>query len=137
MSALDSDDEEMDWEEIVPPQKLEASNPETSSSSDPFQITIRAPNQKQSESDARKERSRAEALQRFVRLQAHRLHTIAHLCNGSIRNKWINDPLLHVCLMPHVHSYVLTEVRPAGPTYVPYSVALTDVPLNDYKAQPT
>jgi hypothetical protein len=46
---------------------------------------------------SRKRDAKADALQRLRRLEAHKMHTIALLASFSLRNKWINDQLLHVC----------------------------------------
>ncbi|KAG9004889.1 hypothetical protein FRB94_001982 [Tulasnella sp. JGI-2019a] len=37
--------------------------------------------------------------ERTARLESHKLHTVTLLANASVRNKWINDPLLHARLM--------------------------------------
>ncbi|KAF9814962.1 hypothetical protein IEO21_04812 [Rhodonia placenta] len=44
---------------------------------------------------------RAELIQaeRLARLMCHQIHTVSLLANARIRNKWINDPLLHARLM--------------------------------------
>jgi hypothetical protein len=34
--------------------------------------------------------------ERLLRINCHKIHTIALIVNAQIRNKWINDPLLHV-----------------------------------------
>lgn len=98
MSGSGSDDD-MDWEEVVPFQ-LATQNIVVQSPAEgaPLQITIRAPpsKDKQTEAQARREEARAKSLQRLIRLQAHRLHTIALLTNACIRNQWANDELLHV-----------------------------------------
>ncbi|KAG8855729.1 hypothetical protein FRB96_006773 [Tulasnella sp. 330] len=46
--------------------------------------------------EAEKARINAE---RTARLESHKLHTVALLSNATIRNKWLNDPLLHARLM--------------------------------------
>lgn len=35
--------------------------------------------------------------ERLVRLNCHKMHTVVLLGNARVRNKWINDSLLHVC----------------------------------------
>ncbi|PIL22401.1 hypothetical protein GSI_15089 [Ganoderma sinense ZZ0214-1] len=39
------------------------------------------------------------AAERAVRLDCHKIHTVALLMNAKVRNQWINDPLLHARLM--------------------------------------
>ncbi|KAI8994160.1 hypothetical protein BD414DRAFT_481596 [Trametes punicea] len=39
------------------------------------------------------------AAERLVRLDCHKIHTVALLMNAKVRNHWINDPLLHARLM--------------------------------------
>ncbi|KAF8340733.1 uncharacterized protein EI90DRAFT_3012505 [Cantharellus anzutake] len=101
MSDTDSDND-MDWEEVVPSQiaaqTIVIHPPEESAS---LQITIQAPlsGGKQAQTHAKREKTKAESLNRFIRLQAHRLHTIALLTNATIRNWWANDELLHARLM--------------------------------------
>ena len=95
-----SSDDDMDWEEILPVATLPPPpNNELSAAQAPIKITIRAPGAKNPSAEAlKKQKSESEALERFVRLQSHRIHTVALLANASIRNKWLNDPLLHVSL---------------------------------------
>lgn len=112
MSDVDSSDDEMDWEEIVPvqPHPQPAIQQTLPSTSAPLQITIRAPPKLQSESDARKQKSAEDARARFIRLQAHRIHTIALLANGAIRNNWINDDLLHVRFLLYSFRSIINRV---------------------------
>ncbi|KAF9465269.1 hypothetical protein BDZ94DRAFT_1160286 [Collybia nuda] len=78
----DSEDE-CDWEEVeVPEQK-------------PIEITISASSSQPKATDT-KGISHAE---RLVRIDCHKIHTVALLGNAWIRNKWINDPLLHARLL--------------------------------------
>ncbi len=46
-------------------------------------------------------RERAAAIQaaRVARLNCHKVHTMCLIASGRIRNKWLNDPLLHVSLV--------------------------------------
>ncbi|TFK87491.1 Rad4-domain-containing protein [Polyporus arcularius HHB13444] len=39
------------------------------------------------------------AAERAIRVDCHKVHTVALLANAKIRNKWLNDPLLHARLM--------------------------------------
>ncbi|KAI0700351.1 hypothetical protein C8T65DRAFT_742081 [Cerioporus squamosus] len=45
------------------------------------------------------ERALQLAAERAIRVDCHKIHTIALLVNAKIRNKWLNDPLLHARLM--------------------------------------
>jgi xeroderma pigmentosum group C-complementing protein len=99
---MDSDDDEMDWEEVLP-ESLVTSLPSLTikASEAPIQITIKSSSfEQKAEAEAKKAKSQAEALERFTRLQAHRLHTVALLANASIRNSWANDKLLQVLYSP-------------------------------------
>lgn len=94
----DDSDSGMEWEEIVGVRDMSLETPGASSSMAPLEITINAPIRPPSPSEARKEKSRAAALARFVRLQSHRIHTVALLASASIRNSWLSDDLLRVRL---------------------------------------
>ncbi|KAI0763653.1 hypothetical protein BD413DRAFT_495167 [Trametes elegans] len=39
------------------------------------------------------------AQERLVRVDCHKIHTVALLMNAKVRNHWLNDPLLHARLM--------------------------------------
>ncbi|RPD62250.1 Rad4-domain-containing protein [Lentinus tigrinus ALCF2SS1-7] len=45
------------------------------------------------------ERALQIAAERAIRVDCHKIHTISLLVNAKIRNKWLNDPLLHARLM--------------------------------------
>ena len=57
--------------------------------------------------------------ERLTRLTCHKMHTVVLMGNARIRNKWINDPLLHVCVF---RAYVTATsidsnmTRMAGPS---------------------
>ncbi len=134
MSDTSSDDD-MNWEEVVPFQLATHSivvQPPAESA--PLQITIRAPpsSDKQAEAQARREEAQAKSLQRLIRLQAHRFHTIALLANACIRNQWANDELLHVGL--HTENMVKLLMKLSGATNVHDSFVSTNLLLNDYPA---
>lgn len=93
----ESDDSEMEWEQIVPNEQTTAS-PRTSTVNTPFEITIQAPGRTPDQSELRRKKAQTDQHTRVTRLAAHRLHTLALLVNASIRNKWLNDMLLHVCI---------------------------------------
>lgn len=94
----DSDDSDMDWEQIVPNEPT-IETPGASSSNTPLEITIKAPARARDQSELKKEKAQADALKRVIRLGSHRLHTLALLANASIRNKWLNDDLLKVIIL--------------------------------------
>jgi xeroderma pigmentosum group C-complementing protein len=78
-SGLDPEsDSEGDWEEVPVPE--EETNLEITIATRPAQ-------------DKKARLSRADQL---LRTNSHKLHTLALLTNAWVRNKWINDPLLHV-----------------------------------------
>ncbi|KAF9485754.1 Rad4-domain-containing protein [Pholiota conissans] len=81
----ESSEDEFDWEEVeVPehqPQHLEITfqvNPKTKS-----------PNKKKGITHA----------ERLIRIDCHKVHTVALIANARVRNKWLNDPLLHARLL--------------------------------------
>lgn len=92
----ESDDSEMEWEEIVPSEQA-ISLPRPSTVDAPLEIVIQAPAPAPGPSGLRKEKTQADQLARVTRLAAHRFHTLALLANASIRNRWLNDTLLQVC----------------------------------------
>lgn len=117
---MDTDsDDEMEWEQVLPEPLPQLEEPfpeddyttqdvseqpphetlELTISKAPIEITIERPAPRTAGPSASdKEKSQALARERFVRLQSHRLHTIALFTSASIRNKWINDPLLHASI---------------------------------------
>ncbi|KAF5360558.1 hypothetical protein D9756_005054 [Leucocoprinus leucothites] len=82
--AADSDDE-YDWEEVetqdVQPQTIE--------------ITLNA----QPKAEEAKKRSGISHAERILRIDCHKIHTVALLVNARIRNRWLNDGLLHARLL--------------------------------------
>lgn len=99
----ESDDSEMEWEQIVP-NKQTVTSPRPSTANAPFEITIQAPGHTPDLSELRKEKAQANQLTRVTRLTAHRLHAVALLANASIRNKWLNDAPPHVCILIRTHA---------------------------------
>lgn len=127
----DSEDD-FDWEEVavpldgddnisIPPQDLAAAaGPSASGSSTPapnIEITIRTKPKvdeaakcvasascRASKLTVEPSRKRSAELyaERVARLNCHKMHTILLLGNARIRNKWINDPLLHVRFPPRL-----------------------------------
>ncbi|KDQ20907.1 hypothetical protein BOTBODRAFT_124782 [Botryobasidium botryosum FD-172 SS1] len=115
----DSDDD-MDWEDVIIPhatvptatEGAEVSLENTAETARaPIQITLERQPQKKLDEEA-KERARAQALDRLIRLESHKLHVISLLASTSIRNRWVNDELLHARLLsltplPIQHSFAM------------------------------
>ncbi|KAJ3503963.1 hypothetical protein NLJ89_g8197 [Agrocybe chaxingu] len=81
-------DDELDWEEVEVPVN-ETEQPQH------LEITLdRHPKQKTS--NKKKGISHAD---RLIRIDCHKIHTIALIAAARVRNKWINDPLLHARLI--------------------------------------
>ncbi|KAJ7575142.1 hypothetical protein C8J56DRAFT_1017213 [Mycena floridula] len=85
-AALDSEEEEIDWEEIQVPEEQEQT----------LEITLQARPDKKTDSPKQKGISHAE---RILRIDCHKFHTVCLLANARVRNKWVNDPLLHARLL--------------------------------------
>ncbi|KAF7980649.1 hypothetical protein HWV62_37466 [Athelia sp. TMB] len=83
--AEDSEDD-MVWEEVDVPDVAEPRN---------IEITLQA-RPKQKDVDDKKKEIRVEHL---ARLNSHKMHTVCLLMNARVRNKWINDELLHARLL--------------------------------------
>ncbi|KAJ7133637.1 hypothetical protein C8R44DRAFT_871002 [Mycena epipterygia] len=81
-SGLEAEsDSEGDWEEVQVPEKEKH-----------LEITISA-------RPAQEKKFQLSNFERPLRINCHKLHTLALLTNAWVRNKWINDPLLHARLM--------------------------------------
>ncbi|KAF7299787.1 hypothetical protein HMN09_00984700 [Mycena chlorophos] len=83
-----SSDSEGDWEEIVPADS-EPSKDKT------LEITISLPH----EAPDSKSKPRISPAERLLRINCHKLHTLALLANAWVRNRWINDELLQARLV--------------------------------------
>ena len=79
--ADDDSEDDLDWEEVDVPDHHERH----------LEITLQAAPKK--EGPKHKGTSHAD---RVARIDCHKIHTVALLLNASVRNRWINDPLLHV-----------------------------------------
>ncbi|TFK63043.1 Rad4-domain-containing protein [Pluteus cervinus] len=79
----DSEDD-IDWEEVQVPEHQG------------IEITINFSTKADSNSNTKKGISYAE---RLLRIDCHKIHTITLLANARVRNKWINDELLHARLL--------------------------------------
>ncbi|KAI0322385.1 Rad4-domain-containing protein [Amylostereum chailletii] len=101
---LDSDEEEIEWEEVVPetstvlPQDLSIDLDEGPSTRPNIEITLKArkPSEKVKETQKAGGISHAE---RMLRIDCHKMHTVALLTNAQIRNQWASDELLHARLL--------------------------------------
>ncbi|KAJ7160117.1 hypothetical protein C8R46DRAFT_363273 [Mycena filopes] len=77
----DESDSDGDWEEVLVPEEDKH-----------LEITItRRP--------AQAKKLRLSNAERLVRINCHKLHTLALLTNGWVRNRWINDRLLQARLL--------------------------------------
>ncbi|KAJ7213931.1 hypothetical protein GGX14DRAFT_518886 [Mycena pura] len=84
-SGLEPDsDSEGDWEEVLVPKEDQN-----------LEITISTPLAQ----DKSVKLARISAAERLLRINCHKLHTLALLASAWTRNKWINDPLLHARLL--------------------------------------
>ncbi|KAF7348229.1 hypothetical protein MSAN_01776500 [Mycena sanguinolenta] len=78
-SGLEAEsDSDGDWEEVLIPEQEKN-----------LEITI----------SARSKQDKKASSERLLRTNCHKLHTLALLTNARVRNKWINDPLLHARLL--------------------------------------
>ncbi|KAF8587586.1 Rad4-domain-containing protein [Ramaria rubella] len=100
-----SDEDEMDWEEVdvptvhTPPVDNEAATLSITSQAGPsksIEITLDAVKKKKPLEGKKTGMSHAE---RVMRLECHKIHTICLISNGWMRNKYLNDRLLHARLM--------------------------------------
>ncbi|KAI6023368.1 hypothetical protein EDC04DRAFT_2900565 [Pisolithus marmoratus] len=98
-SASEGSDEEFEWEEVPVPveqptdQELEL---ELSVPSRSIEITLHAQPKKD---ESKKKAAAASHAQRLLRTTCHKVHTVCLLANARVRNRWINDELLHARLL--------------------------------------
>ncbi|KAL4073305.1 hypothetical protein V8B97DRAFT_2034594, partial [Scleroderma yunnanense] len=94
----ESSDEEFDWEEVHVPEaqpfhqqfELELVPREN------IEITLHTQEKKD---DSKKKAAAALHAQRVLRTTCHKVHTVCLLANARVRNKWLNDELLHARLI--------------------------------------
>ncbi|KAJ3824900.1 hypothetical protein F5880DRAFT_1611580 [Lentinula raphanica] len=87
----DDSDDEMDWEEVpVAGQQPQEEQPL-------MKIVLRPDNEAE-EPSKKKPRIMSHA-ERLLRIDCHKIHTVLLLVNARIRNKWLNDELLHARLL--------------------------------------
>ncbi|OCH87725.1 Rad4-domain-containing protein [Obba rivulosa] len=100
--AEDESEDDFDWEEVEVPQAsvtldvLENSQAAGPSQKPNIEITIQTQKKGTLKKSSKGEQLYAE---RLTRLTSHKIHTVALLGNAAVRNKWINDALLHARLM--------------------------------------
>ncbi|KAI5996749.1 hypothetical protein EDC04DRAFT_2872333 [Pisolithus marmoratus] len=114
-SASEGSDEEFEWEEVPVPveqptdQELELElELELSVPSRSIEITLHAQPKKDESKEVvkgahvretRKKAAAASHAQRLLRTTCHKVHTVCLLANARVRNRWINDELLHARLL--------------------------------------
>jgi xeroderma pigmentosum group C-complementing protein len=98
-NAVDSDDD-FDWEEVQVPEHqhnleitLQTSSKPDSKSTNKFVVIL---NNLQDSFLILVRKKGIPHAERLLRVDCHKIHTVALIVNARIRNKWINDPLLHV-----------------------------------------
>lgn len=98
-SASEGSDEEFEWEEVHVPEELPADSKlelELSAPSRSIEIMLHAQPKKD---DSKKKVAAALHAQRVLRTTCHKIHTVYLLANARVRNRWINDELLHARLL--------------------------------------
>ncbi|PFH49962.1 hypothetical protein AMATHDRAFT_194065 [Amanita thiersii Skay4041] len=83
---MDSEDD-FDWEEVPVPEHEHH-----------IEITLQAHSKPEAASKKRIGGGISHA-ERLRRVDCHKIHTIVLLANAQVRNKWLNDPLLHARLL--------------------------------------
>lgn len=86
---VEESDDDMDWEEV---DIMNENNGQTTIPTLAVDVIL------EDRTKIPKKRT-ADPLQRIIRLESHKMHTIALLASFSYRNRWINDPLLHARLL--------------------------------------
>lgn len=71
--------------------------------------------------------------ERLLRLDSHKIHTVFLLANAWIRNKWINDQLLHVRREIVLLHYDLIKHFITGSPHVPYPSLTPKLLHDDFK----
>jgi xeroderma pigmentosum group C-complementing protein len=113
----DSSEEDFEWEEVDVPQQIPEANQELELQLEGpvpranIEITLH-PGTKKDDSKlfyiylycpyaganipSRKVAATAARAERITRTRIHKVHTVCLLANARVRNKWLNDELLHV-----------------------------------------
>ncbi|KAI0755109.1 hypothetical protein C8Q80DRAFT_1143071 [Daedaleopsis nitida] len=76
------------------------------------------------------------AAERAVRLDCHKIHTIALLMNAKVRNKWLNDPLLHNAFTM-IHKSKVPEAAKRGRLFESAITRLADWWASTFDIVPT
>ncbi|KAG1763604.1 hypothetical protein EDD22DRAFT_1022198, partial [Suillus occidentalis] len=107
----DSSEEEFEWEEVDVPQQIHETNPELELQLEGpapranIEITLYSGKKKD---DSKKAAAAAARAERILRTGTHKVHTVCLLANARVRNKWLNDELLHARLLSltplHLHN---------------------------------
>ncbi|KAF5344898.1 hypothetical protein D9758_011558 [Tetrapyrgos nigripes] len=100
----DSDDE-LDWEEVPVPEEQKH-----------LEIVIQARPKEKETPSAKKGISHAE---RLLRIDVHKVHTVTLLLNAKIRNRWLNDELLHARLLSLTPLSLQNSLAMIHPSRVP------------------
>ncbi|KAG1863930.1 hypothetical protein C8R48DRAFT_707293 [Suillus tomentosus] len=107
----DSSEEEFEWEEVDVPQQIHETNPELELQLEGpapranIEITLHPGTKKD---DSKKAAAAAARAERILRTGTHKVHTVCLLANARVRNKWLNDEILHARLLSltplHLHN---------------------------------
>ncbi|KAG1860121.1 hypothetical protein DFJ58DRAFT_779513 [Suillus subalutaceus] len=107
----DSSEEDFEWEEVDVPQQIHETNPELELQLEGptpranIEITLHSGTKKD---DSKKAAAAAARAERILRIGTHKVHTVCLLANARVRNKWLNDELLHARLLSltplHLHN---------------------------------
>ncbi|KAH9936108.1 uncharacterized protein B0H18DRAFT_1113556 [Fomitopsis serialis] len=126
IAGADSDDD-FDWEEVAVPQSeqlpavsLAADDDVQEGPSRKPHIEITIETERRGKKRTKKDPRAAKLyVERLTRLECHQIHTVCLLANARIRNKWINDPLLHARLLSitplHLQNAFMTITKPRIP----------------------
>ncbi|KAI0269961.1 hypothetical protein BC834DRAFT_579661 [Gloeopeniophorella convolvens] len=103
--ASDDDEDEMDWEEVAVPQAQPQAREELEDEPGPsarlnIEITLEArPARGKNGAQKKGPPGGISHAERLLRIDCHKIHTIALIANAQVRNKWINDELLQARLL--------------------------------------
>ncbi|KAH9985042.1 hypothetical protein BJV74DRAFT_946268 [Russula compacta] len=103
--ASDSEDE-FDWEEVAVPQAQHSDLEDQSgpSTRPNIEVTLEAYHTQGKGATQKKPPGGIPHAERLLRIDCHKVHTVALIANASVRNRWINDELLQARLLsltPH------------------------------------
>ncbi|KAG2106579.1 uncharacterized protein F5147DRAFT_700477 [Suillus discolor] len=107
----DSSEEDFEWEEVDVPQQIHETNSELELQLEGpapranIEITLHPGTKKD---DSKKAAAAAARAERILRTGTHKVHTVCLLANARVRNKWLNDEVLHARLLSltplHLHN---------------------------------